>query len=399
MKKTIPIQELWHDYKTEILFLFVLSACVAVSYWLSQFIPVYFMENVLTPIQHGASTAVCWVGAWLLLRHSEGMRIRKAWAYALLAWGIAEVSFLLQSYVWDMPVFRFGTNALSAYKMLAGNFLGWLLLVYPTETLRPGWLNWKNAAIQLLPMIILVVFDYLTPFDLRWLISLYPVLLFALVLTHLRAYKVWCEDNYSSMERIDVQWIVRYLLMLLVVGTSYLYMMLSDSPTRAFTQNVLLFFVFAYSTEQILFRKNPWSDAQSDAVADEAYLASQSSYSASGIDQTCEDGQSNYVRILEQWMATEKPYLNPDFRLMDLQKVLPMNRTYLSHLIHSEYDCTFYQFVNRYRIKEAKRLMREHPDMKMADVAKQAGFSSLSIFSQIFSKKTGLSPREWSKKN
>ena len=83
---------------------------------------------------------------------------------------------------------------------------------------------------------------------------------------------------------------------------------------------------------------------------------------------------------------------------MDLRAVLPMNRTYLSRFLRDEFGCTFYQFVNKYRIEEAKRLMTEQPDLKLTDVAAQCGFSSQSVFAQTFSRETGISPREWSKK-
>lgn len=384
---TITLRSLWFDYRSELFFLLVLSACTMLNYYLSQFIPVEFMENVLTPIQHGANTAICWVGAWILFRHSDGMRMRKVYGFALLTWGVAEVVFMVQQFVWHMPVFQFGNEALSAFKMLAGNILGWLLLLYPTEALRPHWLNWKRAVIQLLPMVVFVVLDYALLVDLSLLIAAYPALLFVLVLTHLRAYRIWCEENYSSMDSIDVQWIVRYLFMLLVVGLSYLYMMVSDSPTRAFTQNMLLFFVFVYSTEQILYRKDPWENVQGDEVQGD---------DAQGTGEIEELQAASPKSVVEQWMEQEKPYLNPDFQLMDLRRVLPMNRSYLSKFIHDEYGCSFYQFVTRYRLEEAKRLLRDQPDLTVAEVATRSGFSNRIVFSRTFSKEMGISPREWS---
>lgn len=384
---TITLRSLWFDYRSELFFLLVLSACTMLNYYLSQFIPVEFMENVLTPIQHGANTAICWVGAWILFRHSDGMRMRKVYGFALLTWGVAEVVFMVQQFVWHMPVFQFGNEALSAFKMLAGNILGWLLLLYPTEALRPHWLNWKRAVIQLLPMVVFVVLDYALLVDLSLLIAAYPALLSVLVLTHLRAYRIWCEENYSSMDSIDVQWIVRYLFMLLVVGLSYLYMMVSDSPTRAFTQNMLLFFVFVYSTEQILYRKDPWENVQGDEVQGD---------DAQGTGEIEELQAASSKSVVEQWMEQEKPYLNPDFQLMDLRRVLPMNRSYLSKFIHDEYGCSFYQFVTRYRLEEAKRLLRDQPDLTVAEVATRSGFSNRIVFSRTFSKEMGISPREWS---
>ena len=40
--------------------------------------------------------------------------------------------------------------------------------------------------------------------------------------------------------------------------------------------------------------------------------------------------------------------------------------------------------------------MTEHPDMKLQDVAEQSGFSSPVVFSRIFARETGITPREWS---
>lgn len=377
-------RDFWKNYKEEILFALLLSAFTVLSHWLSRFIPVDLLENVLLLAIHSINTAICFFGAVLLLRHSDGLRVRKACAYALLLWGLSDLFFMIQTYILDQPVINTGSTTLTVYMLFAGNFLGWLLLIYPTETLRPGWLNWKRALCQLLPLVVLCAVDYVVPYDLRWLISLYPVGLFIMVLTHIRAYRLWCENNYSSMEHIDVQWIVRYLIMLAVLGASYGYMMVSDNPCRAFTQNILIGFMFAYSIEQILFRRDPWDNL----IGTEEVDKEQS-------DTTGE--QSEKARKLEQWMETEKPYLDPNFKLIDLMRALPMNRTYLSEFINTTYGCTFYQFVTRYRIEEAKRIMRENSELKMADVAARSGFSSPSAFSRTFTRETGQTPREWYK--
>ena len=83
---------------------------------------------------------------------------------------------------------------------------------------------------------------------------------------------------------------------------------------------------------------------------------------------------------------------------MDLRQILPLNRTYLSQLINTEYGCNFYQFVTRYRIEEAKRVMLANPFMKMQDVGEQCGFSSPTDFARIFSREVGMTPSEWTSK-
>ena len=377
---TNDIRNLWYNYKSEILFFLVLSVCTVLSHWLARFIPVDLFDGVITAIQNACTATLCLFGALLMFVHSEGLRIRKAWGWVLLVWGIADAFFLVQTYILHLLVLNIGGDEMTAFQLLVANLLAWLLLIYPQEVIRPNWLTFSKAVWQLLPMCALVGLDYLLPIDLSYVIMCYPVLLTVILTRHVRAYRIWCEQNYSTMDNIDVQWIVRYLLMLLVLGLSLFYMCLTDNPARAFTQQWLLLLLFGYSTVQILFRPDPWKQLRCTAT-----------------EETPEPNPANaaYRATLEAWLDNEKPYLNPDFQLSDLRQVLPLNRTYLSQLINTEYGCSFYQWVNGLRIKEAQRLMREQPEMTIEEVSKQSGFSYRRNFSRIFVDETGMTPSEW----
>ena len=374
------IRNLWYNYKSEILFFLVLSACAALSHWLARFIPVDLFDGVITAVQNACTSTVCLFGAILMFVHSDGIRIRKAWGWVLLVWGLADVFFLIQTYILRTPVLNIGDDAMTAFQLLVANLLAWLLLVYPQEVIRPNWLTFSKAMWQLLPMCALVGLDYLIPINLSYVIMCYPILLTAILVRHMRAYRVWCEENYSTMDNIDAQWIVRYLVMLLVLGLSLGYMCLTDNPARAFTQQWLLLLIFGYSTVQILFRPDPWKQLRSTAI-----------------EESEEPNPANaaYRATLETWLAKDKPYLNPDFQLMDLRKALPLNRTYLSQLINMEYGCSFFQWVNGLRIEEAKRLKTEHPDWTAQDIAERCGFSSVRVFYRTLSRETGMTFKEW----
>jgi AraC-like DNA-binding protein len=273
-----------------------------------------------------------------------------------------------------------GTFSFEGWEMVCGDLLAWLILVYPSELLRPGWLTWKSGLKRLLPVLVLGAIDIFVPWDLRWLLALVPVVWVALLFRHVHYYRQYAEENYGSVEQTDERWIIRYLLMVLVLGISYVYICFSNEPTRLFTQQWLMFFVIIYTNDQIIFHSKPWiENAEEEEEEEEA---------------TTEFNADNRAK-LEQWMATERPYLNPEFRLLDLRQVLPLNRTYLSQLINAEYGCNFYQFVTNYRIEEAKRLMTEHPEMTMEDVAGQCGFSSARSFYRTFSREMDMTPTEW----
>lgn len=384
------MREFWREYKSEAYFFVVLVAVMAIGHYLSLFLPLEFFENVIVPFQATSLMTVCLVGAWMMFRHADGSSVRIAWGWTLLVWGVSEALLIALEVFLHIPVLHSGTEPLSSVSIVVGNLLGWSLILYPTEALRPGWQNFRRTLLQVSPLIALLVLDYFIPWNLSPIITLYPIVLVGMLISHVRAYRIWCEENYSSMDDIDTQWIVRYLVMLSAVGLSFFYLCVSHNPERLFMQNILLFVLFVYSSEKILQRRDPWEGL---TVNEEGELPIE--------EETVEEADKSenvaYRAELERWMQTEKPYLNPEFRLIDLRKVLPLNRTYLSQLIHAEYDCTFYQFVNGYRIEEAKRLLRDNPDMRIEDVASGSGFSSREVFTRVFTKEVGMTPREWSK--
>jgi AraC-like DNA-binding protein len=61
----------------------------------------------------------------------------------------------------------------------------------------------------------------------------------------------------------------------------------------------------------------------------------------------------------------------------------------------------FFDFINRYRIEEAQRLLTDPPDKKITvlEVLYECGFNSKSSFNTLFKKHTGLTPSEFKKKN
>ena len=95
----VSLRDMWYNYKSELWFLIVLSVCVAAGHLLSRWIPVESLNSWVIPFQHGANIAVCVAGAWLLFRRSDGLRIRKACAWALVAWGLADIGLMMQDYV------------------------------------------------------------------------------------------------------------------------------------------------------------------------------------------------------------------------------------------------------------------------------------------------------------
>ncbi len=387
----MSIRKFFVEYRSEMVFGLALTAATALSYILAPLIPIDLFHKIIHPMLNSAIITVLLINTWAMIRHTNGIRVRYVYAWITGTFSVVMIAgTCYQMYVNTDLQPAEGIFGFQGWEMVGGDLIAWLLLAYPSELLHPGWLTLKGALKRIVPVIVLGVIDMLVPYDLRWLIALVPVVWVALMVKHARDYRIYTEENYGSVEQTDEKWVVRYLLMVLILGMSYIYICFSEEPTRLFTQLWLMLFVLVYTNDQIIFRSRPWIEEAKKEEEEEAKRAAE--------EKTVEEKtetNAEYRAALEEWMQREKPYTNPEFRLMDLRQVLPLNRTYLSQLINAEYGCNFYQFVTRYRIEDAKQLMTDHPDMKMQDIAEQCGFSSPTVFARIFARETGTSPSEW----
>jgi len=96
---------------------------------------------------------------------------------------------------------------------------------------------------------------------------------------------------------------------------------------------------------------------------------------------------------------TRKIYTNPDLTLSILAKELNIRPQLLSQLINDNLNKSFTQFINEYRIDEAKRLLKESPQLKIDAVGFESGFNSSSTFYSSFRKITGTTPSNYQKHN
>ncbi|MDJ0917215.1 MAG: helix-turn-helix domain-containing protein [Woeseiaceae bacterium] len=103
------------------------------------------------------------------------------------------------------------------------------------------------------------------------------------------------------------------------------------------------------------------------------------------------------VRKLEHLMDNVRVYQDPDLDVEGLADSVGISPRSLSALINGHYGINFYDFVNSYRVSEAKRLLQD-PDAKnmtIQRVFETAGFSSKSTFNTFFKKITGKTPSEF----
>ena len=194
-------------------------------------------------------------------------------------------------------------------------------------------------------------------------------------------------NYYSNMEGITLNWVkslnITFLFIALssitftIIGRGYFtqheaYLLI---PSSLFT--VFLFLIGFYGNHQIQvnaeFRNN-------EQISDAAEI---------------KNGQTNILKNqLVQLFEEDKIYKNSDLRITLISEILKTNRTYISKLINAEFKKNFNEFVNEYRIEEAKKLLldKNHTLYTIEHIAEKSGFGSVNSFTRVFKGIVGIPP-------
>lgn len=110
-----------------------------------------------------------------------------------------------------------------------------------------------------------------------------------------------------------------------------------------------------------------------------------------------DDEAKQLYDILVQYMEEHKPFKISGITLSQLADQLQISSHHLSQVINRYTGANFYNFINSYRVQEAKRLMDESPNSqeKIITFIYESGFNSTSTFNTFFKKIVGLTPTEY----
>lgn len=90
---------------------------------------------------------------------------------------------------------------------------------------------------------------------------------------------------------------------------------------------------------------------------------------------------------------------NPDLNVPFIASAMAMSRTTLYSKFSHLSDVSVGDYVIRFRMVEASRLLSSHKDMSIQEVADRVGFSSARYFSTAFKQSYGVTPTEYRRNN
>ncbi|PZX16410.1 AraC-like DNA-binding protein [Breznakibacter xylanolyticus] len=115
----------------------------------------------------------------------------------------------------------------------------------------------------------------------------------------------------------------------------------------------------------------------------------------SSSEATSETTVDDFFAKIDLYMNRERPYLEPAFNIVQMAAAIGSNRTYISNCINRNKGMNFSQYVNAYRLAQAKQLLIEKRQLPVADIALHSGFGSVSAFSRCFKESEKMTPTEY----
>lgn len=132
-------------------------------------------------------------------------------------------------------------------------------------------------------------------------------------------------------------------------------------------------------THVTLQSKGIWSDAETITAMNRAIFGTDSlpAHTSGLVKQTLAFLHQNYMRPITRWEIAEAVGVSED---------------YISRVFNRELNISPWDYLNRYRVLQAKNLLLKTTDT-IGVIAHQVGFKDQAYFSRVFHKVTGISPQ------
>ena len=224
------------------------------------------------------------------------------------------------------------------------------------------------------------------------------------VLIYSIRHRKFLADHYSYSDNISVRWVVISCLIYFV--SVFIYAMAFSVSTwqSEVLYCVLTITVCSYMIYSALHHKVIMTSEEEETEIGEA-LENTEGYMEETTGVSAPENIQNITEMIEhklkQCMETDKLYLNPKLSLNNVAMEIGSNTKYLSLYLNHSLGCTFYDYINRFRVEESCRILEKMTDtgrINMTDVAEMSGFNSVSTFNRYFRSVMGITPKEYYKK-
>jgi AraC-like DNA-binding protein len=207
---------------------------------------------------------------------------------------------------------------------------------------------------------------------------------------NLRKYDRRIRDTNSSIEKINLRWLwIGTTNFIVVFG-----MILAFILIQALGAHVLpIYDVAVPISVSIIIYSMGYIGLRQPAIFSPQEESSTTARKYEKSTLTADKGRELAAR-LKEYMDRERPYLDSELTLPGLAERLAVPPHHISQVVNESLGLNFFDFVNGYRVEEARRLLQDPAKSAytVLAVAEEAGFNSKTAFNTAFKKLTGQTP-------
>lgn len=215
-------------------------------------------------------------------------------------------------------------------------------------------------------------------------------------LLELERHKSLIHQNYSNIDTINFNWLTFLVSGFLCIRIWSLIVVTSVDVSIKFDWAINFTVMGLIGNYSVMF-----------LIATSIVLCARYANEIKGVDRNSLTDPNNVLTQVDEKQAwkieklfkEDKIYLNTGLTLSDLSNAAGISVRSVSTILNQYFKKRFFEFVNDYRIEEAKTLLRSntHSHKSIMDIMYESGFNNKATFNLMFKKSTGVTPREYRK--
>jgi len=226
----------------------------------------------------------------------------------------------------------------------------------------------------------------------------------------IKKHQIFAKNHFSNTDKIDLKWLDFIVKIGLISYFLYFIIMMLWAFDVKIVEHIegysnLIVFVFILSisyyglTSTTVFATISNANLQnhhSVAISDSEKIIEQKIETKELLTpQKAEEIYNSLLKLME----TKKLYRNEHLMLEELAKELNLHSKYVSYVINTKSQKSFFDFVIHFRIQEfnAEVLLPHNKHLTFLAIAFNCGFGSKSAFNRAYKNEMGISPTEFLK--
>ncbi len=243
--------------------------------------------------------------------------------------------------------------------------------------------------IHLAPFVILAMLGLIL-YDTDYL-SFFPGLGFLQMLIYLSLTMSYCYRHYQS-ESAFINWALPSIVTFIVILVANFSLKALVSSGQIFVADELLLSLTTLLSIPVFYMAYREMNASPD------FGRTPKKYRTSHLS---DDQLTNHLEQVDRIMKEEKLFLDPELQLSSLAEKVGIPQKYISQAINQRLKKSFTTYLLELRLAQAEQdlLDPQNKHMTIQGIAQNAGFASLSRFSQHFKQYKGLTPGQFQRQH